>query len=106
VASECGFLENQNVIIEKAIPAELERERGAMITGSTIGSLDRPISEIIRLKVRAATTYSLKLVKYTSVDWNVLVGSPLLVGCLGPGLRGPTLNVALGPDFQNFVEFF
>jgi len=42
---------NQNIITEKVIPAELEREGGAMIHGSTNGSPDRPIGEIISLKV-------------------------------------------------------
>jgi len=55
VASKCGFLDNQNVIIEKAIAAELEREGGAMILGSTSGSPDKPTSEIISLKLRDRT---------------------------------------------------
>jgi len=68
VASKCGFLVNHNVIIEKAIPAELEREGDAMIPGSTSGSLEGPSSEIISLKV---IYYSLK---YTSLDWKGLMG--------------------------------
>jgi len=55
VAPKRGFLENQNGIIEKTIPAELESNGGAMIPGSTSGSLDRPIGEIISLKVRDRT---------------------------------------------------
>jgi len=46
------LLEKQNVIIEKAVPAEIEHEGEAVIPVSTSGPLDRLISEIVSLKVR------------------------------------------------------